>query len=52
MLPRLRGYQVCERLPAEQNWVPVLAGYDGKVGFGQTTRAALADLAAGAWSRP
>jgi uncharacterized membrane protein (UPF0182 family) len=30
----------------------VLAGYDGKVGFGQTTRAALADLAAGAWSRP
>ena len=30
----------------------VLAGYDGKVGFGPTTRAALADLAAGAWSRP
>jgi uncharacterized protein len=30
----------------------VLAGYDGKVGFGATTRAALADLAAGAWSRP
>jgi uncharacterized membrane protein (UPF0182 family) len=30
----------------------VLAGYDGKVGFGQTTRAALADLAAGTWSRP
>ena len=30
----------------------VLAGYDGKVGFGATTRAALADLAADAWSRP
>jgi uncharacterized membrane protein (UPF0182 family) len=30
----------------------VLAGYDGKAGFGPTTRAALADLAAGAWSRP
>jgi hypothetical protein len=30
----------------------VLAGYDGKVGFAATTRAALADLAAGAWSRP
>jgi uncharacterized membrane protein (UPF0182 family) len=30
----------------------VLGGYDGKAGFGPTTRAALADLAAGAWSRP
>ena len=24
MLPKLSGYQVCERLRAEENWVPVL----------------------------
>ena len=34
MRPRRPGYQVRERLSAEPNWVPVLAGYDGKVGFG------------------
>jgi hypothetical protein len=52
MRPKLPGYQVCERLSAEQNRVPVLAGYDGKVGFGKTTRAALADLAADPRFRP
>jgi uncharacterized membrane protein (UPF0182 family) len=57
VLPAGNGFLYAERMyliaaggaPALRS---LLAGYDGKVGFGPTTRAALADLAAGAWSRP
>jgi uncharacterized membrane protein (UPF0182 family) len=57
VLPAGNGFLYAERVylvaagraPALRS---VLAGYDGKVGFGATARAALADLAAGGWSRP